>query len=100
MDCNVNREVAQIDLLADWSERPLIWEQNGTVGLFARKVGLNNGRLRRRVNDFDTVLRPRGAARHRQNYWDYNKKGQSAHKTAAHSGLKIANCKLKNANFG
>jgi hypothetical protein len=34
---DINREIAEIDLFANRAQRPLIWEQNGAVRLFARQ---------------------------------------------------------------
>jgi hypothetical protein len=99
MDRDVSREVAQFDLLAGRPERPLIWEKNGTVRLHAGKIWLKRGAPGRLIKDLDLVARRRGTTRHCQDYYHAEYECENTHKTGAHGGLKIANCKLKNANL-
>jgi hypothetical protein len=47
MDCDIDWEVPQFDLLADRAQRPLVWEEYGAIWLFAGKVRLNRAGLGR-----------------------------------------------------
>src|SRR5882724_1626120 len=96
MHGDVDWKVAQLDLLANGTQRPLIGQQNRAVWLFAGKSRL------RAVALWCTLISHQGwNGSHTTEGQDNRKRGhykKGAHKTGSHVGLKIEKCKLKNAN--